>query len=440
MAMTSLRRSLLSIALVASMAAGIACDRSKRETPLRTVDISEREIPPPTGDRVVLIGIDAATWDVIRPLLAKGDLPNLRGLIDRGWSGVLTSMEPMVSPALWTTIASGRLPKDHGIEGFLAPTKDGGKSPVTTNLRNVETLWTMATRSGRTVDVIGWFVTWPAEPINGIMVCDRFGPQREGDVFTGGASSFTVEHPGVTPASFVDTATSLIVRPDDFLLPAERKHHEQYLIYPVDATRTAIAEHVLQEKPADLTMIYLWGVDPTQHWFWKYHDPSHWPGPPIPDSEKMSGDPVADYYRDTDQFLGRILARLRPTDTVIVVSDHGAGPVTKYDPKKPYLSGDHRMEGIIIAAGPPIRHGTAAKPPGLLDVTPTVLYLLGLPAGRDMPGGVITDMLTPAWMQTHPERRIPTWEQGARAADRWPIPFNGDDQIRQKLRSLGYID
>jgi predicted AlkP superfamily phosphohydrolase/phosphomutase len=197
---------------------------------------------------------------------------------------------------------------------------------------------------------------------------------------------------------------------------------------------------VLQEKPADLTMIYLWGTDPTQHWFWKYHDPASWPGPPIPPDEMVSGDLVDDYYRDTDEFLGRILARTRPSDTIIVVSDHGAGPVTHYDPKKPHLSGDHRMEGIIIAAGPPIRHGTAAEPPGLLDVTPTVLYLLGLPAGRDMTGRVITEMLTPDWMQAHPERRIATWEHGQRPAERWPIVSKSDEQIRDKLRKLGYIE
>src|SRR5262245_58970501 len=202
--MACLRRC-FALASLVLLGGGVGCERS------------QPEIPPPTGDRVVLIGIDGATWDVIRPLMKAGDLPNLRGLVERGWSGVLHSMEPMVSPALWTTIASGHVPAEHGILGFLAPTQDGGEAPVTSNLRRVETLWTIATRAGRTVNVIGWFVTWPAEPINGIMVSDRVGPQKESDPFLGGADAFTTEHPGVTPASFLPTAMSLIVHPEDFL-------------------------------------------------------------------------------------------------------------------------------------------------------------------------------------------------------------------------------
>jgi predicted AlkP superfamily phosphohydrolase/phosphomutase len=401
----------------------------------------ESPIPPPNGERVVLIGLDAATWTVIRPLMSKGDLPNLKKLVDRGWSGPLVSIEPTFSPALWTTIASGRNREDHGITGFLAPTEDGKKEvPVTSNLRRVETLWTIASRSGRTVNVIGWYVTWPTEPVNGVMVADRLGPQREDGRLTGGTDSFTPEHPGVYPVSYLPTAMSLIVYPEDFLSPRERKIHEMFRIYPVDATRTAIAEDLLATHPADLSMIYLWGIDPTQHLFWKYHDPASWVGPPVSEGAALlHGDPVADYYRDTDAFLGRILAHVRDTDTVMIVSDHGAGPVTTYDPKHKN-SGDHRIEGIIIAAGPPIRHGTAGEPPSILDVTPTILDLLGLPAGRDMPGHVIGDMLTPEWRQGHPEQRIATWEPRERHVDRWPIATRSDDTIKDKLRRLGYIE
>ncbi|HWP66716.1 MAG TPA: alkaline phosphatase family protein [Candidatus Limnocylindria bacterium] len=396
-------------------------------------------IPPPSGDRVVLIGVDAATWTVLRPLMAAGDLPHLKGLVDRGWSGVLMSMEPTLSPALWTTIATGRVPSEHGIQGFLAATEDGQEVPVTSNLRRVETLWTIATRAGRSVNVIGWYVTWPTEVVNGIMVADRVGPQREAGI-VGGTDSFTDEHPGVYPERFVPTVMSLIVRPEDYLSRREREFHTRHPVHPVDETRTAIAEHVLAEHPADLSMIYLWGIDPMQHYFWKYHDPASWIGPPMQEGEAaLNGDLVADYYRDTDAFVGRILARLRPTDTVLIVSDHGAGPITMYDPKKG-ISGDHRVEGVIIAAGPPIRHGTAAEPPSILDVTPTVLNLLGLPAGRDMPGRVIEEMLTPAWLEAHPPRRIATWEPENRVVDRWPIATKNDETIKEKLRSLGYIE
>jgi len=113
------------------------------------------------------------------------------------------------------------------------------------------------------------------------MVADRVGPQREATPIAGGTDSFTAQYPGVYPPSFNDTAMSLVVYPEDFLSPSEQKVHEQFRIYPVDATRTAIAEEVLANHPADLTMIYLWGIDPTQHLFWKFHDPKSWIGPPM---------------------------------------------------------------------------------------------------------------------------------------------------------------
>ena len=400
-----------------------------------------RSVPAPTGDRVLLIGIDAATWDVIRPLAAAGRLPTLARLVAEGWSAPLRSMEPTISPRIWTTIATGKLPEQHGIEGFLAPAANGSPIPVTSNLRRAETLWTIASRTGRTVDVVGWYVTWPVEPVNGVMVADRFIPEELDSALAGGPGSLTAEHPGVYPVALAPELERLFVRPEDFVTANERLFHKQFKMYPVDATRTAIAERLMTERPADLTMVYLWGVDPTQHYFWKEYQPESWVGPPIdPTEQALNRDRIPDYYRDTDEFVRRLLAHTGPRDTVIIVSDHGAGPVTHYDPQK-LISGEHRIGGIILAAGYHVRHGTAAEEPSVLDVAPTVLHLLGLPAGRDMSGRVLEDMVDPVFLAAHPPERIRSWEPW-----RWPwqrrahaVPSGSDEQIKQRLRSLGYI-
>src|SRR6185369_7212427 len=128
----------------------------------------------PTGDRVLLVGIDAATWDVIRPLMAAGRLPTISKLVQTGYSAPLESMDPTISPALWTAIATGHPPAENGITGFLAPGPDGREIPVTSNVRRREALWTIAGRHARTVNVVGWYVTWPVEPVKGVMVSDRF--------------------------------------------------------------------------------------------------------------------------------------------------------------------------------------------------------------------------------------------------------------------------
>jgi predicted AlkP superfamily phosphohydrolase/phosphomutase len=349
------------------------------------------------------------------------------------------SMEPTVSPALWTTIASGKEPDQHGVTGFLAEREDGEEVPITSNLRRTETLWTIASASGRRVTVVGWYVTWPVEAVNGAMVSDRFLAVERGDL-VGGPVPSTGDGHGVYPADRAGELADLFVRPADFLHPDERRFHETVTVYPVDETRVASAEHLLQADPVpDLAMFYLWGVDPMQHYFWKFHEPETWVGPPMSDREiEDFREMIPDYYRDTDAFLARLLAGVGPRDTVIVVSDHGAGPVRVFDATKP--PGEHRLEGIIIAAGNHIRRGTADRVPSIVDVAPTVLHLLGLPVGADMRGQVILDMMDPAFLADHPVEMIPTHEPEERRETKTAVPSAMDEQIKKQLRSLGYIE
>jgi predicted AlkP superfamily phosphohydrolase/phosphomutase len=186
-------------------------------------------------------------------------------------------------------------------------------------------------------------------------------------------------------------------------------------------------------------MVYIWGVDPVQHHFWQYWDPAHWVAPPAtPQAIAQSRNVIPEYYEDVDGWVARLLAHTAQYDTVLVVSDHGAGPIERYDARTG-LSGSHRMDGIIIAWGNHVRRGTASVPPGVIDVAPTVLHLLGLPVGEDMQGHVITDLLDPAFAASHPVQTVPTWETGARRGEEHAIPSQMDEKLRERLRSLGYI-
>jgi predicted AlkP superfamily phosphohydrolase/phosphomutase len=306
-------------------------------------------------------------------------------------------------------------------------------------VRQREALWTIASRRGRRVNVVGWYVTWPVEPVNGVMVSDRFVDAERGELVGGGAASLPPERPGVHPASLAPELERLFVRADRFLDPYEREFHRTFKAYPVDATRTAIAERLLREHPADLTLVYLWGIDPIQHHFWKYYQPETWPGPPIPPGDlELNRRKIPEYYEDTDALLARLLAATGPRDTVVVVSDHGAGPLAAYDPTNP-VSGDHRLDGIVIVAGNHVRPGTGARA-SILDITPTVLYLLGLPVGEDMEGRVLEEAIDPAFLAAHPPERIATHETGGRRAAPPPaLPSNADERIKERLRSLGYL-
>jgi predicted AlkP superfamily phosphohydrolase/phosphomutase len=116
---------------------------------------------------VVLIGIDAADWLTIDPLVKKGVLPAFAQLKRSGRTGVMLSTPPLVSPIIWTTIATGMPPEKHGILDFVIDTPSGGQEPVRSVDRRAPALWTLFSAYDRTVGVVGWWATWPAEHVRG---------------------------------------------------------------------------------------------------------------------------------------------------------------------------------------------------------------------------------------------------------------------------------
>lgn len=304
-------------------------------------------------------------------------------------------------------------------------------------MRRVEALWTIASRARRRVSVVGWYVTWPVEEVNGVMVSDRFIPADLSEV-TGTPGGFTAEHPGVYPAARKAELRRLFVRADRFLDPAEREFHETFKVYPVDATRTAMAEHLMKQDPADLTMVFIWGTDAIQHLVWRYYQPAEgWPA----DSEAVvlvNRDRIPGYYREVDGFLARLLGQMGPRDSIMVVSDHGFGP-SRYNPAKPMSAA---TIGSMASSSPPATTygGRPPTPAQLVDVTPTALYLLGLPAGQDMEGQVIRDLVEPAFLAAHPPAFLPSYEpDAARRPAPAPVASPMDDDIRRRLKGLGYI-
>src|SRR4051794_30767427 len=129
----------------------------------------------PARRRVLLIGWDAADWQVINPLLDSGLMPNLQRLVDNGVMGNVSSLAPMLSPILWTSIATGKRAYDHGVHGFVEPLPDrSGVRPVGTRSRKSKALWNIASQSGLRSVVGAWQASHPAEPIAGAMFSNLF--------------------------------------------------------------------------------------------------------------------------------------------------------------------------------------------------------------------------------------------------------------------------
>ena len=125
--------------------------------------------------KVLLIGWDSADWRVLSPLMDEGLLPTLSSLVNRGVMGNLGTIEPILSPIVWTSIATGKLPHKHGVLGFVEPDPLGGGSrPVGSRTRRVRALWNMLSEAGLATHVVGWYAGHPAESINGVCVSERF--------------------------------------------------------------------------------------------------------------------------------------------------------------------------------------------------------------------------------------------------------------------------
>ncbi len=125
--------------------------------------------------RLLLVGWDAADWKVIDPLLARGQMPNLAGLIASGVRGNNATIYPPLSPMVWTSIATGKRPTKHGIHGFTEPTEDGlAVRPVSNLGRKTKAFWNILNQNGKRCVVLGWWPSHPAEPIGGAMVSNHF--------------------------------------------------------------------------------------------------------------------------------------------------------------------------------------------------------------------------------------------------------------------------
>src|SRR5215218_595750 len=111
----------------------------------------------PVPDRILVLALDGVDPDVVDLLISEGKLPNFARLKREGAYGRLRSERPLLSPVVWTTIATGKTPDRHGIGHFVAVNpRTGEELPVTSRLRHVKALWNIFSESGRSVAVVGW--------------------------------------------------------------------------------------------------------------------------------------------------------------------------------------------------------------------------------------------------------------------------------------------
>jgi predicted AlkP superfamily phosphohydrolase/phosphomutase len=252
--------------------------------------------PPP----VLVVGVDGAELTVIERLWAEGRLPNLRRMADRGAAFRLETIHH-ASPVIWTSIATGVRPEVHGITDFAVPTA-GGDQPTSSTLRRVPALWNMATAAGRRSAVIGWWATWPAEDVNGVVVSDRALSPLDGRV---------------SPAAFLDRFRAI----ESAARAAPGRFGGNEATRLQDQVMTATARE-LCGAGFDLVAVYLRSIDIACHFDWKFLEPEAFGG--LDPAEVAAGrERIAAAYEAADQAVGALRETIGPAATVVVLSDHG---------------------------------------------------------------------------------------------------------------------
>jgi predicted AlkP superfamily phosphohydrolase/phosphomutase/tetratricopeptide (TPR) repeat protein len=402
--------------------------------------------------KVLLIGWDAADWKVINPLLEQGLMPTLDDFINHGVMGNIATLRPILSPMLWTSIGTGKRADKHGIHGFMEPDpQTGGARPVTSTSRKVKAIWNILTQRGYKAHVLGWFASHPAEPISGVSVSDLY------PYATAALDKEWPLPPGaVHPESLRDVFAKLRMHPAEVseaaILPwipraaevDQEKDKGLQTFAKILAENCSVhnaATWVLQNEPWDFLAVYYNGIDHFSHAFMNYHPPRM---EGLPEERyEIYKDVVRGAYRFHDMMLDTLLQLAGPEATVILVSDHGFHSDhlrPRGIPKEPAGPAvQHRPFGIFCMKGAHIKQDERIYGATLLDVTPTLLTLFGLPVGEDLDGRVLAQ----AFEEPPTITRIPSWEDepgecGMHAADLRMDPTTAQ-AVLQQFVALGYI-
>jgi len=404
----------------------------------------------PIDRKLVIVGIDGMEWDIMAPMLEAGKLPTFERLIGEGAFAEIRSLDTLESPVIWTSISTGMLPEKHGISGFVKRERAGGDDriiPFTANVRLRKTIWEILGERGLEVGVLGWLVTWPAQPVNGYLVSSYYECQWEPKT-TGEGNDITyppelwdeIEGFRLTDKDVPDETLDRFVTGsvgDDRTLNAKRVAVARSYAYDESVRR--VGRYLQEEWPTDFYAIYFRGVDPPCHLFWTEMFPE---AEPQPDEREVEifGETIAEYYVYMDEILAEIIEAVDEDATVIVTSDHGhSGPKPEGNTYKFGLA-MHDPTGVLILWGKDIVPDIELPDAHVTDIAPTVLALFGLPVAEDMDGKVLTAAIEPSFLEEQPVLSVPTYESGSRTEEAEPIESPVDEEIKERLRSLGYIE
>jgi len=269
--------------------------------------------------RVVVVGLDGATFDLIQPWVAQGKLPTLARLLHTSaWAPLESVLHPFTAQA-WTSMVTGANQGKHRIFDFWERDfSTYGFRLTNASFRALPALWTLLSQAGRHVIVLNVPMTYPPEKVNGVLVSGWDTP--------GMGAAFTYPLALKAELSALSGGQPYVIVPDDWKYSTAQRGDMVMaeLLREIDV-RFAVATSLMAREPWDLTFFVVSALDGAAHFLWKYHDPAHPLYDPAVNAQMFSEDPLLQVYQRADQRLGEFLSTLPPDVHVLVVSDHGEG-------------------------------------------------------------------------------------------------------------------
>lgn len=264
--------------------------------------------------RVLVIGLDSAPLAWVQKWVAEGRLPNLKKILERGASGILRTVNPPLSPAAWSSFSTGLLPAKHGVFDHIYRRPDAyDVAPTSSKTRSGQPFWHIISAHGGTVGVINVPETYPPTPVNGVIISGMDTPSDEAE--------------WGYPTTLKDELQNAVGGYKVF----GRRSKENLDVsiagmYETIPMRVKAARYLWETRQPDFMILVFMETDVIQHKCWKYMDPAH-PNHQ-PDSKYQTA--IPDIYALADQHLGPWFDALADDTTLILMSDHGAGPLNKF--------------------------------------------------------------------------------------------------------------
>lgn len=440
-------------------------------------------------ERWLMIDWDAAEWEILLPLLETGDLPNLATLMRQGAYGNLDSFQPSISPAIWTTIATGLSPDQHGIKHFynqqprlarwwnrLLNLGSLDRQLYSNADRRAPAVWNVLSDHGERVMILGYHNTFPAEEVDGLIVSNyltqdsvsQLMQMAPGESDTGSGFSRSLVYPpeyleevlaiqeevqSKMPAAVQEFAT---LDGDEALrrflqtareLDPEGDQRPYFLsrAWLYDEVVAEVAERLYREIDPTLAIVHFQSLDWVAHHFLYFDRPESYKRfdwdeethARLDAQMALYEDTVANFYRHADDWLGRLLALADETTGIILLSDHGTGPGP--DPDLPGYH-DDAPPGIIVLSGPGIRSDHLIEGATIYDVLPTLMAGIEAPVAEDLPGRVLEEAFCPEAWAAGRQQSIASY----RGDDQFMPPISSPDALSEdvvkQLESLGYLD